>query len=187
MFLLKSNNSFEGQRSDENVVLLLRMHWILVMLLGLLFFILALAPFVLYFLWGERIALYGIESLFWFFVSLYFIIWWQVLFYRLMMYFLNVWIITDHRIIDSEQLGLFNRKVTEARISRVQDISTHMAGPLATFLNFGNVEIETAGERENISFRQVPNPLQVRTLLMQANNEYIKHHPDGLEPDQKAP
>ena len=96
---------------------------------------------------------------------------------------LNVWIVTDHRIIDSEQLGLFNRTVAELNIVKVQDVEVKVEGLIATFFNFGNVEIQTAGEDKNFLFKNVPNPIGVKDMIIRAQRHFLASHPNNIEPD----
>ncbi len=143
---------------------------------GLLF----LLPFIAYFfidnyLTGELIPLY------WFGVSLYLLLWWNAVFYRLTMYLLDIWIVTDHRVIDSQQFGFFHRTVAELGLARIQDISTKLQGTMATFFNFGNLDIQTAGTEPKFRFEQIPNPAKVKDVIVHAHNEYMSTHPDEIE------
>jgi len=101
-------------------------------------------------------------SLFFFLSSLWYLILWSAIFYALTMYTLDVWIVTDKRIIDSTQHGFFNRIVSELHISRIQDVSVDVHGVIETFLKFGNLQIQTAGTEEKFKFMQIPNPGKVK-------------------------
>lgn len=173
-----SKNSFEGQWPDEEVVLLLRRHWIVLFFLLMSSLVLALVPLVFLFTPVDFFNINDNPTLFLFFVSVYYIVWWQLTFYRLMLYLLDVWIITNHRVIDSRQKGFFNRTVSEMKIFKVQDISVEMVGFFATFFNFGNLEIQTAGTEEKFIFEQVPNPAAVKNVIMRTNKNYLEKHSD---------
>jgi hypothetical protein len=54
-------------------------------------------------------------------VSIYYLFMWELFFLSFINYFLDVWIVTNHRIIDMEQNGLFARTVSEEKIEMVQD------------------------------------------------------------------
>ncbi len=82
------------------------------------------------------------------------------------MYALDVWIVTDRRIIDSTQHGFFNRTISELHLSRVQDISTQTKGIIPTFLKFGDLQVQTAGTEEKFKFFQIPNPGKVKDTIM---------------------
>lgn len=81
-------------------------------------------------------------------------------------YYFDVWIITDERIINTEQKGLFVRQTSELDFTKVQDVTSNVTGILPTFLNFGDVFIQTAGEVERFQFRQVPDPVAIKDLIM---------------------
>ncbi len=73
-------------------------------------------------------------------------------------YYLDVGIVTDKRIIDIDQRGLFRRNVAELDCKMVQDINADKTGILQTLFNFGDVIVQTAGETPNFSFHAVPRP-----------------------------
>ena len=156
----------------------MRRHWIVLFFLLMSSLVLALVPLVFLFTPVDFFNINDNPTLFLFFVSVYYIVWWQLTFYRLMLYLLDVWIITNHRVIDSRQKGFFNRTVSEMKIFKVQDISVEMVGFFATFFNFGNLEIQTAGTEEKFIFEQVPNPAAVKNVIMRTNKNYLEKHSD---------
>lgn len=78
----------------------------------------------------------------------------------------DTWIITSDRIINIEQSGLFSREVSELKLTRIQDVSVEVHGFFQTFLNYGDVHIQTAGEEERFQFRSVPDPYGLKNLIM---------------------
>lgn len=91
------------------------------------------------------------------------------------MYMLDVWIVTDRRIIDSTQHGFFNRTVSELHLTRVQDISVHTVGVIPTLLHFGDLQVQTAGTEEKFNFLQIPNPLAVKDAIMAVVTDHLPH------------
>jgi hypothetical protein len=67
-------------------------------------------------------------------------------------YYLDVFVLTNKRILRLEQLVLFGQKVSETSYQHVQDVSSQVKGFLQTMLNIGTLFVETAGENENFSF-----------------------------------
>ena len=100
----------------------------------------------------------------------FFLIWFDVWF--------DTWIITDDRIINIEQSGLFSREVSELKLARVQDVSVEVHGFFQTFLNYGDVHIQSAGEEERFQFRSVPDPYGVKNIIMNHVRTYGNKHPD---------
>jgi len=109
------------------------------------------------------------------------LIFWTLGFMEWIDYYLDVWIVTTDRVLDIELLGFFRREVSEFKLSRVQDVTVNIHGFLATTINYGDVHIQTAGALRQFIFRQIPNPHEVRRILIEAQDDYIarmsKHPP----------
>lgn len=80
-------------------------------------------------------------------------------------YYLDVWFVTNHRVIDVEQQGLFNRRVSTFRFDQIQDVTAEVPGVLATFIDFGTVKIRTASN-ETFDFRGVARPNFVKEKII---------------------
>lgn len=98
-------------------------------------------------------------------LSLYFM---ELLLYTLivwMAYYLDSWIITDRRLIDIEQHGLFHREIAEIGLERVQNVSIEIPGFIPTVLRFGNIKIQTAGHGE-FTISEVSEYHQAKDLIL---------------------
>ncbi len=82
-------------------------------------------------------------------------------------YYLDLNIVTNDRIIDINQKGLFGRTVAELDLSRVQDVHSEIKGIIPTILNYGKVVVQTAANEENFHFEQIPNPNGVRQRILE--------------------
>src|SRR5688572_10844996 len=92
---------FYGQREYENVVLILRRHYLILLGIILTFLFFALLPIGAFVLLGRFVTLSSdIKDIIYFLVSVYYLFWIYGFFYALTDYILDVWIVTDHRIID---------------------------------------------------------------------------------------
>lgn len=91
-------------------------------------------------------------------------------------FYLDLWIVTNDRIVDIEQFGLFARTISEADLFRIQDVTAEVRGVFATVFNFGNVHVKTASHNQEIVFRNVPNPNQIRERLIKLSDEDRKYH-----------
>ncbi|MEK9148296.1 MAG: PH domain-containing protein [Patescibacteria group bacterium] len=80
-------------------------------------------------------------------------------------YYLDIWVITDHRLIDVEQHGLFHREISEIPMERVQNVTIEIPGFVATVLKFGNIRIQTAGHGE-FTISEVPDCYQAKDLIL---------------------
>jgi uncharacterized membrane protein YdbT with pleckstrin-like domain len=86
-------------------------------------------------------------------------------FVRWLDFYLDIAIVTSDRIVDIDQHGLFRRTVDELDCKMIQDVSAAKHGVFQTLFNFGTVEIQTAGERRNFTFANVPDPDRVQELV----------------------
>jgi hypothetical protein len=54
----------------------------------------------------------------------------------------------------------------------VEDTTSEVKGIIHTFLNYGNVFIQTAGERTRFIFKDVPNPEMVKERVVKLTEDY---------------
>jgi len=90
-----------------------------------------------------------------------------VFFFKWTDYYLDVWIITNQRIFNIEQRGAFHRETTAFEIENVQDVNVSVKGIVATFVNYGTVHVHTAGERIDLSIKDVHHPLEVKKVILE--------------------
>lgn len=162
----KSGNTFQGQEPDEQIILFLRRHPFVIFsrVFGIVLGYLIPTIASLYFI--DPILSNGLLVPYLFILSIFTSIVWASIFYSLTMYTLDVWIITDRRIIDSNQHGFFNRSVSELHFSRIQDILVKTDGPFQTVINYGDLYLQTAGTEERFIFYQIPDPIKVKDIIM---------------------
>lgn len=77
----------------------------------------------------------------------------------------DLYVVTDDRIIDIEKVPLISEDRREARLYQIQDVHYVMPGFINRFLDFGNVEVETAGRGGGFSFGSVPHPREVQAEI----------------------
>ncbi len=91
-----------------------------------------------------------------------------------MNYYLDVYIITDRRVIDIDQEGLFTRSISSIDLIDVEDVKASVDGFLETYFNYGNVFVQTAGEIQNIDFKYVPSPYNLSREVMDYHEEAVR-------------
>ncbi|MFZ2975129.1 MAG: PH domain-containing protein [Candidatus Moraniibacteriota bacterium] len=165
---------FEGQKNGEEILMVIHRHWFNILTHFSVIFFMILFLFSSYFLtafffdeFSEQLLL----NLTAFMRSLFFTFLWLLFFAIWIDYYFDVWIVTSERIINIEQKGLFTRVVSELELEKIQDVTTDVRGVIPTFLNYGNLLIQTAGERERFIFRNVPDPYKIKDTIMKLQNE----------------
>lgn len=174
--------------ADEKILLALRRHHLIFYSHLVQIFFLAAALFLGYvFLRSTapeavegpigNLLLLGVLFFLLFLVDFVFILWLD--------YYFDVWIVTNERIVDIELKGLFQREFSEFKLSRVQDVTVEVHGILPTFLDYGDVHIQTAGEARSFVFAQVPHPYKAKEVILAAHDEYmnekLQHRHDAIE------
>lgn len=91
-------------------------------------------------------------------------------------FYLDVWIVTNDRIIDIEQFGLFSRTISELELFRIQDITTNIHGIFPTIFKYGDVVVQTASTNVSVVFHNVPDPDKIRQSLLELAHEDYKYH-----------
>lgn len=83
--------------------------------------------------------------------------------------YLDVWVITDRRIVAIDQKRLFVRNIGSFRLERLQDMNIEIPGFLATMFDYGNIEAQTAsGSEEEFSARYLPKPREIKAVILEA-------------------
>lgn len=86
--------------------------------------------------------------------------------YSWIVYYFDVFIITDQRVVDIQQTGIFRRTVVEAPMSRIQDVTYNISGFFATLFNYGRVTVRTASESE-VAMDAVSEPEEVHEMIVE--------------------
>ncbi len=163
---------FEGQRSDERLLFVFRRH-IISMRKG---FYLLLIPLALTsvppLIWQSNLELFllPIGGL---------LIGLILFFYHFILWYFTVYIVTDQRIRQVTQKGLFGKDVIELRLSKIQNISYNIPGFTGEIFKFGTIVIQTfVGD---LVIHQVEHPNEIYNKLQDAVNNAVKLQGDYEE------
>lgn len=173
--------------ADEEVLKTVRKHWFILFadIAGpiILFFI----PIVVFLFARNVDAIANILTRFahpdayaLFFISFWGLVVWMLLFYLWTDYYLDLWIITDRRIIAVNQIGLFRRTTASFRFERLQDVHIEVHGIIATFLGFGNVRTQTAGQEVDFKITGIPNPHDIKALILHSADNLLTKRQGAL-------
>ena len=150
---------FEGQRPGEKVLFIFRRH-IIAMRKG---FYLLLIPLVITsippLIWQSNLEL--------FFLPLGGLTLGIILFlYHYIMWYFTIYLVTNQRIRQVTQKGIFGKDVVELRLSKIQNISYTIPGFSGEVLGFGTIVIQTfVGD---LIIRNVEHPEKTYNKLQDA-------------------
>lgn len=156
---------------EERILLQLRKHWILLLrdtaatIMGGILPVLVLGTLSI--TGSLPVELLPFMPFLQFLLSLWVLVTWLALAVMWTDYYLDIWIVTNKRIVNIEQLDLFNRRVASWRLEDVREIQVHVENIVQTFFKYGTVEIETAGEADaHERVEGIPHPERVRDAIV---------------------
>ncbi len=165
--------TFQGQRSGEQVVVLVNQHTWVLLPVAITWLILLLITGGAFWLAGaSKISSVVVAGavLFGIFYSIY---QWYIWNY-------SNYIVTNQRVIKIDQIHLFSRLISEAEIDRIQEISTEISGPIHTMLNFGTIKIQTASTTGMMDLEDVPDPYLMQQEIVRIQREMVTPHKQSL-------
>ena len=78
-----------------------------------------------------------------------------------LIWYYNVYIITDRRLIDIDFYGFFYKRVSETQYDKLEDTTYSQSGISEILFNYGNVFVQTAAEKNEFEFISIPAPQRV--------------------------
>lgn len=165
------------QEEDEHIELLLRQHWftnigwIITALLAFIspVSILGLGWININFLTHVPSEIVLSALILWYMLVLAFVV------EKFLFWYFNIYVVTDHHLIDVISHSLMSRDITEARIDDVQSAKSQVRGVAGSLFNFGDVVIETAAKQQKIEFISVPNPDFVSDRIQDLRRAFRLH------------
>lgn len=90
----------------------------------------------------------------------------------------TMFIVTDRRIIDVDQIGVFERNVSELAFKDVGDVIIKQSGVINKLFDIGTIRVETTKANHfDLELNGVKNPEHVRNLLVDVQclkEEYVQ-------------
>jgi hypothetical protein len=173
------NIRFDSQQDGETLYFLLRRHpitnlpWIIFSLLFLfipVFVIMLIERYV-----ADPFAILPAN------MQLVFVILWYCLvmffaFENFIIWYFNAYIITDRRIIDIDFKGLWSKRISEAAITSVEDVTFATHRFWQVLFDYGDILMQTAAERTEFEFLAIPRPEMVHDKLTDIVQEQKNRH-----------
>ena len=150
---------FEIEYHDnEKIILKLRQHWILLLWPIWKFILVSFAGAVLLYYFRDRFDILLTVLL----LATWLLLAFDLSLHDFLRWYLNVYVITNQRIINVTHKTIFKRQTTEAPLQRVQDVTYNTLGFVSMLFNYGDVTVQTAGHQTLIHFEMVPGPRRIQ-------------------------
>lgn len=167
---------------NEHIIFEVRKHWFILAMRLFTLLISGIIPGIILlfirFMSVEIVFTGGnISALITFLYALWVLVLWLVGFIFWTNHYLDIWIITNKKLIDVEQFSLFDREISILHLDKIQDITTDINGLMATLMKFGDLHVQTAGQQREFVIRGISNPNRVREKLDEALDRFKELHP----------
>lgn len=170
---------FPSQQPDEKVYLVFREHWFRLALKFSVIVLLALLPALIRLFIPTLIEQLSenYSSVINLFLQVYYLGLLVATFLIWVLYYLNMGIVSELRLVDIDQRGLLRHEVSELNLDSIEDVTSDTIGLFGNILNYGTVYIQTAGATERFEFDKIHNPKMVAGMILSLYEQRKKAKP----------
>lgn len=170
-------------KQDEYIIHQVRRHWFHLfnhIFISLIFLVLPVFIYAISDTLSINFTAPGsINVLFLFLYATWILIIWIIIMIMWTDYFLDVWIITNKRLINVEQKGMFRREIASVDLRKIQDVTSSITGIIPTLMKFGNLSVQTAGKEKEFIIENIENPGVTSHKLINAVRDAVDNNPQN--------
>lgn len=163
--MLKLKNLKKG----EKIELIIRRHWIVFVMLWLFLLVWVIISIILYTLLGFNFLSNMLNIVFWLFFSLFMYIQW-------LNHELDMYIVSNNRVIWVDQVSFLNRKVSECNLWQVQEVNSKTSWLFANIFNYWTISIQTAWSQTTLKMDFAPDSIQGARKILNIVDDYRDSH-----------
>lgn len=160
------NVVFENQEPDEEIILLVRralitnIPWIITAVI-----LISIPPLISLFndLFSPFFQISPATQLV--AVLFYYLIIFGFILVEFTLWYFNVGLVTNIRIIDLDVSGILYKHTAETRLELIEDVSYSQVGSIRSIFSYGDVLIQTAAKFANFEFDRAPEPAKIVRII----------------------
>ena len=172
------------QKEYEKPEITLKQHWLIPLQLVFVALILAALPVFSWFFVANFLPILptnqGFMAVWILGLSMYALMAVLYIFQTFLDYHLDIWIVTNERIISAERKSLFHYVTSEVRLYQIQDVTAETTGFFSSVLNFGTITVQTAAEIQDFHFENIPHPREVAKRILELVDIDRKFHKEKI-------
>jgi hypothetical protein len=158
---------FTRKSPNEEVILLIRKHWITNIPWIVMGIIGAFLPLLTLFItYPITILPFLTPTLVQILIAMYYVFLTGFILTEFVNWFFNLGIVTTERIIDIDYENLTYKSISAADLRDVEEVHAVQKGFFQSIFNYGDVDIQTESQRSNIEFYLVPRPVQINDMIL---------------------
>lgn len=157
--------NLENLRPWELVLSVIKRHWIVYIVLWIYIFV-AIVVSVSIFLILWKTLIWNLTNIvFWLFFSIFLYIEW-------LNHELDMFVVTNNRVIWIEQISFLNRNVSECNLWQIQEVNSKASWLFANILNYWILSIQTAWNVTTLKMDFCPDAMQEARKLLNVVDDY---------------
>ena len=145
--------------------MVVKRHWIVYVILWFVFLTWILFTIISYVIFPIDTIIHLVNILFWLFFSI-------ILYIKWLDHELDMYAITNNRIIWIDQIAFLNRVVTECNLWQVQEVNSKTKWLFANMLNYWTLTILTAWNATNMKMDFSPDSMQTARKILNIVDDY---------------
>lgn len=157
--------NLKNLRPWEEVIKVIKRHWIVYVMLWLYFLLGFIVSSIIYWIFWFWTWWNLINILIWLIFSLFLFIEW-------LNHELDMFVVTNNRIIWIEQIAFLNRQVTETNLWQVQEVNSKNTWLLSNILNYWTLSIQTAWNKTTLQMWYCPDSMNTQRKILNVVDNY---------------
>lgn len=157
--------NLENLRPWEKVILLVKRHWIVYVILWIYFLLAIIITITIYAFWWINSLTHLSNIILWLIFSLFLYIEW-------LNHELDMYVVTDNRVIWIEQIAFLDRAVSECNLWQVQEVNSKTSWLFANILNYWTLSIQTAWNKTTLQMDFCPDSMQAARKILNVVDDY---------------
>lgn len=157
--------NLQNLKPGEEVVMAIRRHWIVYVYIFINFLVAAIITGIILMFFGKHLWTYMVLTVFWLFSAIFLYIKW-------LDHELDLFVITNNRIIWVDQQWFLNRSLWECNLGQVQDVKSQTRGLLSNIFDYGTLTIQTAWNATNFQMDYAPKVIQTARKALNIVDDY---------------
>lgn len=157
--------TFAEREEGEEILLLLRRHFVTNIPWLLTTFLLLLLPFLSPFILANFPFPLPQNSTIMLVWAFYYLVLFGFVIVKFTLWYFHAGLVTTQRLVDIDLHGILYRQISEAKNKNIEDVSYTQIGFVRSLFNYGDVFVQTAGAESNIEYDRVPKPSVVADII----------------------
>lgn len=166
----------QNMRPWEEVLMVVKRHWIVYVMLFIYFFSGVIVTFMIFFFFWLNTWWYMLNIILWLILSI-------ILYIEWLNHELDMYVVTNNRVIGLEQIAFLNRAVTECNLWQIQEVNSKAKWLFANIFNYWTLSIQTAGSKTTLKMEFCPDVMQTSRKVLNIVDNYrdeknLKENPE---------